>query len=404
LTFPKKLRSWSQIKNLLILTSRYPHKHDSISASFVYNQINELKDRFERIVIIATTPFVPKILTTWMQPIRKKDALVENYTYDNIEVYFTKNWILPFNLLKKYKGIQGYKSSKKILDKIDFKPDIIHSHFSWPSGYIGTKLKEELDVPCIVTIHENHDWLLEEKNNKEIRKIWKSADALIRVNKLDAQMLKAFNTKTYSIPNGYNHRKFSYLNKEQSRKKLGLPLNKFITFSLGHLNERKGFQILIESISKLPLSNRQDLLTIIGGNGPQKQQLNHSIKKNNLEDNIKLIGFIDDDRLSLWLHASDVFILPSYSEGNPTVMFEALGCGRPFIGTKVGGIPEIIDEDKLGFTISPGDSDALSSIILDSIDIKWNESYIRENSKQYTWKNISNQIFKIYKMVYSEKL
>jgi len=385
-----------QRKNLLILSSRYPHKYDSISASFVYNQVNELKEKFEEVVVISTTPYIPKFLTRWMNPIRRKDSLAKDYSYDNVRVFFTRNMVSPFNFLKKYKGNQGHRSTKKILQKINFIPDIIHSHFTWPSGYIGRKLKEELGIPLVITIHENHNWLVEETSDSKIVDTWKAADALIRVNRLDVSMLKKFNKNVYSIPNGYNHHKLSKMDKIKCREKLNLPENKKITFSLGHLNKRKGFDVLIDSIKMIDEKIRNNLLVIIGGNGSQKAFLEKKIIDYKLESIVRLEGFIDDSSIPLWFNSADFFILPSFSEGNPTVMFESLGCGRPFIGTNVGGIPEVIINNKLGLLTDPGDPSSLKEIIVKAIHENWDNEYIYEYSGKFTWREISGKIYQLY--------
>lgn len=84
------------------------------------------------------------------------------------------------------------------------------------------------------------------------------------------------------------------------------------------------------------------------------------------------------------MNACDLFVLPSLSEGNPTVMFECLGCGKPFIGTKVGGIPEIIVSDDYGLLCEPANSEDLAEKILIALDKEWDEEKIRNYAKQFT--------------------
>lgn len=386
------------MKNLLVITSRYPHEHDQISHTFVYSPVEELKKYFEKIVVISTTPYVPKFLTKWLQPKRGKDSLAKDYKYDNVEVYFTRNIVLPIRLLKELKGWQAYQSTKRILKKIQFEPDIIHAHFSWPCGYVAARLRENLGVPSVLTVHENHDWLMQEEKNKRIIYTWKNVDALIRVNKLDMPILKRYNENTYFIPNGYLPNKFKPMDKGMCRNRLKLPEKKYITFSLGHLLLRKGFHDLIDAI-KLVSKEKTYFMSFIGGNGPMRKNLENKIKTLNLKNNVHLVGYIPDRDVPIWMNAADFFILPSYSEGNPTVMFEALGCGKPFIGTTVGGIPEIITDDKLGILVKPGDIDGLSKAICNAMDRNWDTEYILKFAKQFTWENIVNKLLNIYNKI-----
>jgi glycosyltransferase involved in cell wall biosynthesis len=115
-----------------------------------------------------------------------------------------------------------------------------------------------------------------------------------------------------------------------------------------------------------------------------------------------LLGFLDEREVPIWFNASDIFLLSSLHEGNPTVMFEALGCGRPFIGTNVGGIPEVIVNSRLGLLSNPANSDELAKVILKSFKKKWDYNYIHNYAKRFTWKNISKQIIHVYKRCLNE--
>ena len=79
-----------KLKNLLILTSRYPHNNDSLQGLFVYFQVEELRKHFEKIVVLSSTPYVPSFFTRWMQPKRKLDSLAKDYDYGNVSVHFQK--------------------------------------------------------------------------------------------------------------------------------------------------------------------------------------------------------------------------------------------------------------------------------------------------------------------------
>lgn len=387
------------MKNLLLVTTRFPHKDDPISSYFVYSQLEELKVYFDKVMVISVNPYTPRFLCRWLKPSRKLDSMAEDYSYDNVEVYYTKNIVLPVKTLKKMlRGGQAYRAINKILNKSNFTPDIIHAHFSWPPGYAAVHVAEDRNIPCVITIHENHDWLIEEKSEGKLVETWRKADALIRVNKLDVPFLKKYSNNVFSIPNGFLHEKFYRMDRMECRKKLNLPEDKFISFSLGHLIERKGFHDLLEAV-RIIVKKKRNVLFVIGGDGPMKEKLIEKIDKYGLHENVKLLGYISDDEKPLWINASNVFILPSYSEGNPTVMFEALGCGKPFIGTAVGGVPEIINNEKLGIVLQPGDIEGLANAVIRTIDRNWDETYILEYAKQFTWENIAKQVYDIYKLL-----
>ncbi len=105
---------------------------------------------------------------------------------------------------------------------------------------------------------------------------------------------------------------------------------------------------------------------------------------------------IPDEILPLWMNACDIFVLPSLSEGNPTVMFEALGFGKPFVGTKVGGVPEVITSKDYGLLVEPGNSQDLAEKIEVALNKNWDREKIANYAEQYRWENIAEQIMKIY--------
>ena len=96
------------------------------------------------------------------------------------------------------------------------------------------------------------------------------------------------------------------------------------------------------------------------------------------------------------MSAADLFVLPSLGEGNPTVMFECLGCGRPFVGTSVGGIPDVIDSEDLGLLCPPGDAGALAVTISKALGRQWDASAISAHAQRYSWSNLASQLASVY--------
>ncbi len=379
-------------KTLLIITPIYPNKDSSIySGIFVKNQVNVLKFFFKKIIVIAPTFYLVKT------HIGKKS--IENYAYENVEVYFPRCIYVPIFWLSKILIDNRFQAVERTIKKHHLNFNLIHAHFTWPSGYIGMKLKEKYREPVIVTVHENGEWFNQEieMNNPLINATWSQADAIIRVNKKDIPILQQYNNQVYFIPNGFSQI-FQPVDNSMARIKLSLPQRKKIIFSLGNLIKRKGFNYLIDAMHFV-CDERDNILCYIGGAGSEKRNLQKQVNRLHLEDKIKLLGAVPTECLPLWMNAADLFVLPSLNEGNPTVMFEALGCGVPFIGTKVGGVPEIITSDEYGLLVEPANAKDLAEKILIALDREWNREAIHAYAQQYTWDIITKQIEKIYREV-----
>lgn len=388
---------------LLIISDRYPHAKDAMSSSFVKSQVDALKSYFKNIYVLSLTPFIPKVLSNYnfMNPRWCRDAYAQDYAYDNVEVYFAKYFNFPLNIISSRKGDLAFNSAYKIIKNKGLEFDLIHAHFTYPSGFVGLKVKNIYKKPFVLTVHEDREWLLEEMslNNKNFKNIWDNADKIIRVNKKDLNEFRRLgieSSKLLCIPNGFSISLFRTAEAKTPRVKLGLPLDKKILINIAHLEEYKGQKYLIESMKNV-LTIRRDVMLYIVGQGSLKHQLQSLINEKGLQDHVILAGGNKStEEIYRWMNACDVFVLPSLSEGNPTVMFEALGCGKPFVGTNVGGIPEIIVNEKLGILIKQKDIDGLAEAILNSLDTKWDNRYILDYAKQFTWDKIAEGLLEVY--------
>ena len=380
-------------KALLILTPSYPNEDESlIIEMFVKYQVDELKQYFKKIVVIAP------VLRSFGY--LKKDRLCKDYTYENVEVYFPRSIYIPIFWLSKILIDNRLQVVERCIEEhhIDF--DLIHAHFTWPSGYIGVRLKEKYGKPVITTIHENGDWFDQEVGMEHplINTAWSGADALIRVNRKDVPVLKRHNEQVYSIPNGFSPA-FHPIDAAIARERLGLPEDVKIVFTLGNLIKRKGFNYLMDAMEQV-CSQQDDVLCFIGGAGAERENLQGQIERLGLGEKVNLLGSVPGDQLTLWMNACDLFVLPSLNEGNPTVMFEALGCGKPFVGTKVGGVPEVIASDDYGLLVEPADPEDLAEKILVALDEEWDREAILEYAERFTWENIAKELVGVYARVF----
>ncbi|MCD4740960.1 MAG: glycosyltransferase [Desulfobacteraceae bacterium] len=388
-------------KNLLVITPSYPNKDNTyITDIFVKNQLEPFKKYFNEIYVIAPVLFSFKKLA--------KEKLCENYSYDNIKVYYPRCYYIPILWFSKILIDNRFKVVDNLIKKESIQFDLIHAHFSWPSSYIGVKLKEKYNQPVVVTIHENSEWFYKELsiNHPLINNSWKNADVLLRVNKKDVPALKQFNDNVFSILNGFSPQ-FKPLDKNKCRDKLNLQLNYKILFSLGWLIERKGINYLIDAM-KIITEKRNDVLCFIGGSVPAEDELQSKVRNKlqkqindlNLQNHIKLIGSVPDDLLPIWMNACDIYVLPSLSESFGIVQLEAMACGRPVVATYNGGSEEIIISDDYGYLVESADSEELAEKVLIALDTEWDSKTIIEYVGNFSWEEIAKNTLTIYSKVY----
>lgn len=380
-------------KTLLIISSGFPDRMNSFYRGiFVKEQLKYIKNYFKEVVVIV--PIVRSF------GVKKEDRLCRDYKFDNVKVYFPRFWHAPISYFRERLSENQFGAADKLIRGRGIEFDILHAHFTWPSGYIGAKLKEKYRKPLILTIHEDSNWLGREisSNNEKLNLAWTLSDAIIRVNKKDIPLLKKYNKNVFNIPNGFSTEKFYPLDKAFCRRKLNLPQERKILVSLGFLTEQKGHMYAIEAIGKV-VEKRTDILYLIGGSGELKDALQARINELGLQKYVRLLGFVPESDVCALINACDLFVLSSLSEGNPTVMFEALGCGKPVIATSVGGVPEIIINNAFGSLVETKNSSELADKILRDLNKKYYEKKILRYAFGFTWEKIAKSIANVYETV-----
>lgn len=388
------MRLKMKLNNLLIITNNFPNADNSYVAEiFVKEQIKYLKNYFQTVYVISPVAYgVDKLRKT----------IYKDYQYDNVKVFFPKYFNVPY-FYTYFRSMWIYLETKTVLkliekEGIDF--DLIHAHFTWPSGAVAVELKKDFNVPVVITEHTSITFRRSvEKKDKMFLNTWKKCDAIIRVSQRDISLFENIGVsknKVFYVPNGFNHSSFDLYDIDKCRKKLDLPGNKKIILNVANLySEVKGHKYLIEAIYEI-VKHRKDILCILVGGGKLESDIRKQISDLGLETYVKLVGSKSHDEIPTWMNACDVFVLPSLNEGNPTVMFEALGCGKPFVGTDVGGVSEIIVSEDYGLLVEPRNSTDLVRKIEVALEKKWNNQKINRYAQQFTWENIAKEVTDLY--------
>ncbi len=136
---------------------------------------------------------------------------------------------------------------------------------------------------------------------------------------------------------------------------------------LGRIGERKGVYDLLEVLHTHRAALEGKYLLELGGDG-ETEKLQQLITQYALSESVKFLGFVTGKQKEQRLREADVYILPSYHEGLPISILEAMSFGLPVISTNVGGIPEVVVPDKNGLLIEAGDHSAIYEAIKFFID------------------------------------
>ena len=136
---------------------------------------------------------------------------------------------------------------------------------------------------------------------------------------------------------------------------------------VGRLSAEKGVPILFTSLADLKSRGYDFHLTLLG-DGQDRGYLEKQVTEKGLQDHIEFGGFVDQDTIKKTLNESDIFILPSFAEGIPVALMEAMAMGIPVIATYVGGVTELVMDGVTGQVVSPSDGEGLAKAIAKYID------------------------------------
>ncbi|AJY71820.1 glycoside hydrolase [Geobacter sulfurreducens] len=135
----------------------------------------------------------------------------------------------------------------------------------------------------------------------------------------------------------------------------------FTLGAIGRLSPEKGFDLLLGAVKTL-IPFIPDVRLLILGEGGERATLEWIIRKQGLQGRVLLPGYVPDARI--YLNLFDVFVLPSHTEGLPLVILEAMQAGVPIVATRVGGVPNVLQNGKLGILVEPSDISALTEGLL----------------------------------------
>jgi len=156
---------------------------------------------------------------------------------------------------------------------------------------------------------------------------------------------------------------------------------------IGRLSGEKGVQHFAQALPAI-LSNHQDLRVLIGGDGQLKDIVEASLQDTRIADRVDLPGWISHDELPKYLNQLRLLVLPSYTEGLPNIMLEALACGTPVLATDVGAIPDVIRDGETGFIMEDNSPECIAENVIRALNSPVLEQ-IAENGRLFVEENFT---------------
>lgn len=283
--------------------------------------------------------------------------------------------------------------------------DVIHYYFSLPTGLLRFLPGKHRKIPYIVSLRgsdvPNYD-----EYNKNLQKahnvlmpvtktIWGEAARVVALSTdLKNSALESDSTVRIDIvPNGIESELFVFdpsIRAQRTDDKLQL-------ICVARLIERKGIQHLLQAMAELDDSV---FLTVVG-EGNYMSELQAESTRLGVDNKVRFYGYCPREKLVRLYNRSDAFVLPSMAESFGMVFVEAMSCGLPVMGARIGGVPDIIKEDN-GILVEAGSvSDIKAAILRFAGDAQLREQMGLTNRKKavenYAWRSVADAYVAIYR-------
>lgn len=320
---------------------------------------------------------------------------------DDYEITYVESYRDGSKIAKLWKAICSYFHFASVL--IFHRPDIVHIHSSFgPSFYRKIPfiyMASWAKIPVINHIHgsEFSRFYLDagEKKQDIVRNVWKKCTRFI--------VLSDEWEKTFSVV--IPQRKMTTIENYCSIVPRITRENNHIVLFMGLINRMKGCYDIVDVISEVR-KKISDIKMVMCGEG-EIEQIEDRAREQKVLDCFVFPGWVKNQEKEKVLRQANVFFLPSYSEGMPMAILDAMGYGLPIVATNVGGIPRIVHDGENGYCCEPGDIQGMAATLVEMLsDCQKLEQYGRQSvniaKNRYSLEQHLHQIEELYEEVLSE--
>jgi glycosyltransferase involved in cell wall biosynthesis len=385
------------VLKIAVITRNFPSSAEPWQGRPAYQTLRELARRAE-VRVFYPNPEYPSLLKPRGESFSKLepsgdslDVKVDYYDYPALPVVSR-----PLN---------GWMAARVLLPHIrSFAPDLIFSYFLYPEGYAALQIGKALSVPVVArSMGSDINRIGDPFTALHTRTVLREVDFLVMVSRdlrEKALAMGASPDKICTMVNGCDTSVFHVRDRAQAREKLHIdPAAKAVVY-IGRTDVNKGVRELVEAAASLH-PQHPDLHVYMIGGGPDTAIVQSKIDAHNAFGYIHALPACAFDDVAVWMAAADLVTLPSYMEGCPNVVLEALACGRPVVATNVGGIPEIMSEE-FGHLVPARDPAALAKALASVLAANWDPAAISAHMGR-GWDTVSGELLALFESLVSAR-
>lgn len=397
--------------HLVLLTSQFPTPND-ISGAVFSAQLAKAFAKQVHLTVVCPVPWCPNIPgLREMGTCKWYAGIPHKIRHGDVDVYFPRFPFIP----KLSSIIQPWLQAlplRRFLSRLNsvVRIDAINAHWLFPDAVSATWAAAKLDIPILITALGSDVNVAAEQpvRRRQIQWALSHANASSGVSRALVERLGdlgARETSNHFIPNGIDTGRFfkpAAEEVERARTTLGLAPDRHYLLFLGRLHPVKGLPHLIDALAALQQKQQLTFDTLLVGTGEQHDQLNNAVQQHGLTDRVRFAGEVAHENVPLWLRSADALCLPSLMEGMPNVVLEAQACGLPVIATRVGALPDLVN-DSNGLLVPPGDSTALAEALKTAFGKTWDRDAIVRNQTAASWDTVATQYLSVVRNLITQR-
>jgi glycosyltransferase involved in cell wall biosynthesis len=349
---------------ILAVTNLFPNPIQPNRATFNRQQFAAIA-RQHALAVISPIAWTEELGARWKAGARVPAG--RRVECDGIVVDHPK-YLFPPRIMR---GTYGYcfrRSIKAAFERAvaEFRPEVVLASWAYPDGWAAVDLAHRAGLPAVIKVHGSDVLTMSVYPSRRGRTVeaLRSADGVIAVSGDLARTVEALGvdaSRVSVVYNGVDTNLFRPGPMAEARAAVGIDRERRAVLFVGNLVGVKAIDVLIDACAIVARSGVTFNCYLIGQGG-LRDALERRASSAGLADVVRFVGPKPHRELPDWFRAADVLVLPSQSEGVPNVLLEACACGTPFVASRVGGIPEILDMGD-GTLVPPGDVAALAEAL-----------------------------------------
>lgn len=263
--------------------------------------------------------------------------------------------------------------------------DAIHARWLYPEGVAAIELGKRLGLPVVLTAMgcDANEYPSLPVIGPQIRAALPQAAALTGVSKPIVDILGSLGggrVRVFHTPNGIDTTLFGggQARRVAARQRFGMADAVVHLGYVGRFSTEKAVGVLLAAVADLAPTLGRPLHLWLAGNGPDRAALEAQAAACGIQDSVTFLGSIPHSEVAERLAAFDLLCLPSLREGMPNVVVESLASGTPVVASRVGAVPELLDEN-CGRMAEPGNAASLAAALREAIAIDWDRAAVARN-------------------------